>query len=111
MTCARREVQEEGTVCVDGTQIPKHRDRVVDEVSRQVVAIVVRGWRIDEVTVVHERGRELVRLATEEPIEAVEPARQRPARPRRGQVALVFGREVPLANGIRGVAVRCEHLG
>ena len=59
----------------------------------------------------HQFGVELVGLALHEPVEPVEPTRQRPLVERAGGRALLHRCEVPLADGERGVAGVAEHLG
>ena len=92
-------------------QVVHELDRVVDEILGEVVAVLDRSRRVDEVVVVRERGRVLVRLTAEEAVEAFEAATERPAIAARGEVHFVVGREVPLADRPRRVAVRDEHLG
>ena len=108
---ARAEIEEERLVGVGGLQVGDELDRAVGDVRAEVVAVLPRPRRRHAMAVVHERGRELVRLAAEEAVEAVEAAPQRPPGPRRAEVALVVRREVPLADRVRAVAERPEHLG
>jgi len=63
------------------------------------------------VVVVDEVRIPLVGLATEEAVEALEPAAERPAALPRRQVDLVARREVPLADGVPVPAVLVEDLG
>ena len=107
---AGTEVCEEGLVGIDVAQITDERDRMVDEILGEVVAVGNGPGRVDEVVVVHEGGRVLVRLAGEEAVEPFESASQRPAVPWCREVALVVGREVPLPDGPGRVAVRDEDL-
>ena len=61
--------------------------------------------------VLEERGHELVGLAAVEAVPAVEPAGQRPCGARRGHVGLVLGAQVPLADGVGGIALLAQDLG
>ncbi len=98
------EVQEERLGCVDRPQVGQELDRAIREIRGQVIAVLDRSGRPDAVVVVIERGHELARLAPMKAVPAVEPARQWPGRSRRGHVRLVLGRQVPLADGVGGVA-------
>jgi hypothetical protein len=84
---------------------------VVGEVGCQVVAVLPRAGGGDPVVVLDERWRELVRLAGEEAVVALEAPSERPALARRAEVRLVLGGEVPLPDGVGGVPARDEHLG
>ena len=84
-------------------------DGVVDQVGGEVVAVLVGARRLDDVVVVHEGRDELVDLAREEPVEALEPAPERPPVAAGAEVRLVLGGQVPLAHRVRGVAVGREH--
>ncbi|CAB4835019.1 unannotated protein [freshwater metagenome] len=86
-------------------------DRVVDEVLGQVVAVCDRSRRVDVFVAAHELGMELVGLAAQEAVEAVEPSGQRPVVERPGGGALVARREMPLAHHEGREAVRTQHLG
>ena len=61
--------------------------------------------------VVDERGHELVGLAGEEPVAALEPPAQRPAVAPGAEVLLVLGREVPLPHRPGRVAVGVSMAG
>ena len=106
-----REVHEERLVGVDDLGRLDHADRLVGEVLREVVALLGRAGRVDLAVVLHQVGVPLVRLAAEEPVEALEPAPERPAALVRGEVALLTRREVPLPDAVRVVPALDEHLG
>ena len=82
---AEREVAEERAVGTHGARVVDELDRVVDQVLAQVVAVLGARGRVDAVVVVGEVGGVLVGLAFEEPVEAVEPALQRPLVVRAGR--------------------------
>src|SRR5581483_672855 len=96
---------------VDGSQVAHHGGGLVDQVAGEVVTLLDLSGGADGVVVVVERRDELMRLAAVKPVPAVETAPQRPTGPRRPQVGLVLRGEVPLANGVGGVALRAQDLG
>ena len=100
------EVEEERLLAVDVAQVAEVLDGVVGEVLGEVVALGERARRLHRVVVAVEGGHELVRLAAVEPVPALEAATERPAAAVGGHVRLVLGREVPLADRVRGVPVR-----
>src|SRR5205814_5386333 len=89
------EVHEKGLRRVDGSRVGDHLLGLVDEVLGQVVALLPRARRVDLVVVADEGGRELVGLAAEEAIPALEATSQWPRGPGAGLVGLLFGCEVP----------------
>ena len=112
---AEAQVHEERLLRVHRSVVAEHGDRLGGEIFAEVVAVVAR--RIDRVVVRDEIGSPLVGRAVEKPVEAVEPALQRPmvVGPDRGH--LVGGREVPLADRVRVVPVAaaasrraCRHV-
>ncbi len=104
------EVEEEGLFRVDDPQVPHARDGLVDEVRREVVALLgaVRGEH--RMVVPDEVGHELVRLARHEPVEAFKTAAERPAGAAGPGVTLVLWGEVPLADGVRRVMGLDQHF-
>ncbi len=105
------EVHEQRPVGADRLRVVQHPDRLVDEVLAQVVALGGGCRRFAQVVVADELGVELVSLAVEEAVEAVESPLQGPLleRPRRrGGLHLA---EMPLAERERGVALVAQHLG
>jgi hypothetical protein len=94
-----------------GPVVLEELDRLVDDVDRQVVAVLVGAGRVDVVVVVHQLRRVLVGLGVEEPVVAVEAALQRPAVVGAGGPGLGEGRDVPLAGEVVAVPVRPQHLG
>jgi hypothetical protein len=73
------EVQVEGLLRIDLAQVRDELDRLVDEVLREVVALLGRpGW-LDRMVVVDELGIPLARVTAQDTVEALEAAPQRPA--------------------------------
>ncbi len=108
---AGAEVEEERLLGVDGPQVVDALDRVVGEVLGEVVAVLVGAGWLDEVVVVHEVGCELVGLAVEEAVEALEAAPERPPRPGAGEMRVLVGGQVPLADRVGRVALVAQDLG
>ncbi len=104
------EVEEERLVHVDRPQVPDPLDGVVHQVLGEVVALLGRGRRRHLVVVRHQGRHELVGLPLQEPVEALEAPAEGPAAARGGQVAVVLGGEVPLAQGEGGPAALLQHL-
>ena len=77
-----REPEEERLVGRGGAQVLHEEDRLVGQVLGEVVALLRRARRLDEVVVVHELRVVLVGLAAHEPVEALEAATERPLVPR-----------------------------
>ena len=110
------QVGEEGPVGPDALAVGDHAQRLVDQVLGQVVPVAGTvpsrvARRVDRVVVGHQLGVELVGLALEEPVEAVEAPGQWPLVERAGGRALLHRREVPLADAEGGVAGVVEDLG
>ena len=112
---AEREVEEERPIRSHGHEVADPTRALVDEVFADVIADVATGgravWRVDVVVVVGELGVELIGLTLEETVEAVEALLQRPVVMRAGGGCFLHRREVPLAGGIRGVAVAAQQFG
>jgi hypothetical protein len=108
---ARAEVQEERLVGCDGLRVLDERQRAVSQVRGQVVALLGQRQLLDRVVVVHEIGIPLVGLGAEEPVEALEPAADRPLVLDRREIHLVLGRQVPFAGHVRVPPPLAEHLG
>ncbi len=104
------QVQVERLVRVDLPQVGDELDRPVDQVLREVVALLGRPGRLDRVVVVDELRVPLARVAAQEAVEALEAAPQRPAVVRAGRRLVDARGEVPLADHVRAVAVLKEHL-
>jgi hypothetical protein len=105
------QVEEEGAVGVDGPEVAHELDGPVGQIGTEVIALLDPAGRADGVVVIEERRHELVRLPAVEAVPAVEPAGQWPGRPRRRHVGLVLGAQMPLADGVGGVAGLAEYLG
>ena len=110
MAGAGAEVQEERLLVVDRAQVGQVLNGPVGQVGAEVVAVLDGSRRSDGVVVVVEGRDELVRFAAVKPVPAIESAGQRPRRARRRHVRLVFGAQVPLADGVGGVPVRSQDL-
>jgi len=82
---------------------------MIGEVLGEVVSRLVGSFT--KVVVVRERRRELVRLAAEEAVPALEAAPERPARPGRAEVRFLMGGEMPLPTRVCGVAGVAQDLG
>jgi hypothetical protein len=85
-------------------------DRLVDQVRRQVVALLRGVGLLLEVVVVDQVGIPLVGLAAEETVAPLEPPAQRPARLPGRQVDLVARGQVPLADRVGVPAALVQHL-
>src|ERR687891_690222 len=78
------------SVCArNPAQVFEVLDGVGDQVLGEVVAVLVAAWWVHEVVVVHQGRNELVGLAAEEPVEALEAPAQRPAVTAWAQVQLL----------------------
>ena len=108
---ARAVVEEERLVRRDRLRVLDELDRLVGEIDREVVALLGRLRRGDRMVVVDEVRVPLVRLAAEEAVVALEAAAERPLALRRGEVHLVLGAEMPLADDVGVPAALAEHLG
>ena len=75
---AEREVEEERPVGPDRLQVADPAGRLVDDVLGDVVAVLGATRRVDVAVVARELGMELVGLALQEAVEAVEALLQRP---------------------------------
>ena len=108
---AHRQVQHEALVRLHVAEVGDELDRPVGQIGAEVVAGRGRAGRGDPVVVVGEGRLELVGLAAEEAVEALEPAPERPRRTRRPEVEVLVGGEVPLADGVGRVPVGHGELG
>jgi hypothetical protein len=104
------EVQEERLGRRGLLGVADERDRVVDEVLGEVVAVLRARWRFDVLVVGDEVRMVLVGVAAEEPVVAVEPAAQRPPVVGAGRRDLLGWRQVPLAHGVGVVAAGAQDL-
>ena len=111
VTGPRAEVEEERLVRSDRLRVLDERQSPVGQVRGQVVAVLGQRGLLDRVVVVDEVGIPLVGLGAEEPVEALEPAADRPLVLDRREVHLVLGRQVPLAGHVRVPPPLAEHLG
>ncbi len=107
---AGAEVHEERLVGRDLLGVRDEPDGVIHQVRRQVISLLRGFGRFDGVVVIHEVRIVLVRVATQEAIEALEAACQGPAVIGPGGRGLVGRREVPLADRVGAVAVLQQHL-
>ena len=104
-------VHEERLLGRVDVRVEHHLDRLISEVLAEVVAVLGPLRRARGPVVERQVGVPVVRLAAQEPVEALEPAAERPAVQRTGWGVLFRGRQVPLAEAERVVALRDEHLG
>ena len=79
VTGSRAEVEEEGLVGVDISEVGDELDSPVGKVLGQVIALLMGGRWVDQVVVVGQVRFPLVRVAAEEAVETVETPAQRPA--------------------------------
>ena len=86
------------------------RDRFVGQVLGQVVAVLGHRWLVDVVVVLDQRRVPVVGLAADEPVEAVEAARERPVALARADRPLVQRHIVVLSDPERVVTVLPQHL-
>ncbi len=107
---AEAEVEVERLVRIGLLAVGDERDRLVDQVLAQVVALLGLLRRLDRVVVVDEIRIPLARVATEEAVEALEAPAERPAVVRPGGGLLVARRQMPLPDHERAVAVVEQRL-
>ena len=108
---ARREVEEKRLPGINRLVIAQEANRVVGQVLGQVIAILRRLGRRDEMIVVGQLGVELIGLAAEEAVVAVEAALQRPLVERTGLRGFLHWREMPLAQREGRVVLVAQHFG
>jgi len=89
--------------------VPDHRDRLVDQVLGEVVALLGGAGRLHLGVVADQLGRPLVGLGAEEAVVALEPEAERPPVERPGRGVLPLRGQVPLPHGHRVVAVVAQH--
>ncbi len=104
------EVGEEGPLGRDGLLVLDPLDGAVDQVLREVVAVLGQPVGLDGVAALVELRVPVVHLRAHEAVEEVEALPHRPARERAGRAHLDRGRLVPLADRRRAVAVAAEDL-
>ena len=95
---------------VAGLLVADHRDGLVREVLRQVIALLGSVRRVDKAVVLDKVGIPLIGFATEETVEAVEPLLQRPLLPARARRHVLFGDVVVLAEPERAPARILQEL-
>ncbi len=110
MTGARRVVEEERLLRRNRLRVHDELDRLVGEVHGQEVALLRRERLVDEMVVVDKVRVPLARLGAEEPVPALEASAARPIPPRRREVHLVVGAQVPLADHVGVPAELAEDL-
>jgi hypothetical protein len=108
---AGAEVHEERLVGRHLLGVGDHRPGLLHQVGREVIALLGRLLRLDLRVVAHELGVVLVRVAAEEAVVALEAATERPAVVRPRGRRCLGRRQVPLAEGVRVVAVLEQDLG
>ena len=80
---SERQVGEERTIRAEALVVVDHQQQLIDQVFGEVVPLRRRGRRIDVSVVTHELGVELIGLAREEAVEALEASGKRPLIERR----------------------------
>ena len=88
----------------------QHANGLIDQVLGQVIALFGRARRIDRPIVAIQLGRKLVGFTLHEPVEAIKATRQGPLIKRTGCRGFFHGRQMPLAHGKGGVALRPNHF-
>ena len=111
MGAARAEVHVEGLVRGHRLGVADELDRLVNQVRRQVVALLGRIRLLGGVVVIDQVGIPLVGLAAQEAIEPLKAPAKRPACLPGRQINLVARGQVPLADGIGVPAALAQHLG
>ena len=106
----RREIQEERLPRIDRLLIAQKAHRAIDQILRQVVALLRPLRRIDVVIVVDQLRVELIRLSAQKAVEAVETALQRPLLERPRLRARLQRRQVPLPHRIGRVVLVPQHF-
>ncbi len=106
-----RQVGEERTIRAEALVVVDHQQQLIDQVFGEVVALRRRGRRIDVRVVPHEFGVELIGLAREEAVEALEASGQRPLIERASGGHMGPRSQVPLPGAQRGVALVTQDLG
>ena len=102
-------VQKERLVGRNGLLLANEVDRLIDDIHRQVIVFVIRGF--DMVVVEHQFRMPLVGFAFQKPKEAVKATLQRPLVVRAGCRGFKGRRQMPLASGKGVVALPAQHLG
>src|SRR5262245_28544511 len=103
-------IHEERLVGSDLLGIGDEADCFVHQIFGQVVTLFGTLLRLNRMVVRNQFGIILVGLAAEKTVEALEASTERPAVVRTCRRQLISRREVPLAEGIRVVAVLQEDL-
>ena len=103
---AECDVLKERPVGPDREAVAREQQRMINEILAEVVALFGALRRLNVMVVVDELGAELVGLAVEESVEAIEAATERPLVERSGRRRLFHLHEVPLARAERGIAVQ-----
>jgi hypothetical protein len=104
-------VEEERLLGRDRLRVLHELDGLVRDVFREVVPLLRGLGRCHWMVVMDEVGIPLVRLAPEESVVPLEAAAERPLPLRRGEVHLVLGTQVPLADGVGAPAAFAQDLG
>ena len=108
---ARRVIEEERFLWCDRFRVPDELDCFVGQILGEVVALFRSTRLVDRVVVVDEIRIPLARFGPEEPVPALEAAAGWPIAPRRGEIHLVVGAEMPLAHHVGVPALVAENLG
>lgn len=104
-------VEEHRPVRGDCLDIAEVLERPVSDVDTEVVTLLRGGRLLDRVIVVHQVRIPLAGLGPEESVEALETPADRPVPLRGGQVHLVLGAQMPLADHRGGKSLLDQDLG
>ena len=116
VSSTRAEVHEKGSIGSNSFGILDELQRLVRQITRQVVALFrsILRWTaglLDRVVIVDQVGIPVVGLGAQEAVEALEAASHRPVALAGGHVHLILGAQMPLAEHIGVETALTEHLG
>ncbi|CAB4833405.1 unannotated protein [freshwater metagenome] len=111
MTCASGEIEKERFLHIYCPKVTDVFDGTISEISTEVIALLDRCRWPHRVIVTVESRIELMRLTSMKSIPAIKTSAKRPRFSRSRHVGLIFGSQVPLANGIRRVTALTKNLG
>ena len=91
--------------------VADHRDRLIDQILTQVIAVLGAGRLLDRVVIGTEIGMEVIGLSLHKAVKPIEALLQRPVVERAGGGGLHDRGEMPLADTKRRPALGAKHLG
>ena len=107
---AEGRVEKEGALGDQRNDVADHAGRTVDDVFGDVIAVLDAGRYADEMIVMRQLGVELVGLALQETVIAVETLLQRPIGEGAGGGTFAHRREMPFAGGEGRIALVAQNL-